>query len=289
MSFVSLVATKFRCLTLFGALAALALAITDTKAHEFWIEPNVSQIETGDKFSATLNVGQDLAGSTYPYLPPRFDRFTMTIGGNTKPVEGRIGDNPALQMEAAQEGLHIIAYQSRGDVLTYVDPAKFQQFLDYEGLDWVLEAHQKRGLPTAYFKEIYTRFAKSLVQVGPYQEDDAGQNQAVGLPIELVALQSPYAPQTSRVDVLLLREGKPLENIQVATFQRMNDSTVARRLTRSNAEGVANITLDGGGFYLISAVQMEETDPAKFKEDTAGRKPVWHSLWASLSFRLEAD
>tara|TARA_R110002096_G_scaffold53165_22_gene138346 strand:- start:430 stop:954 length:525 start_codon:yes stop_codon:yes gene_type:complete len=174
-------------------------------------------------------------------------------------------------------------------VLTYVDPVKFQQFLDYEGLDRVLEAHQKCGLPPAYFKEIYTRFAKSLVQVGPYRDDDVAQNQAVGLPIDLVALQSPYAPQTSRVDVLLLRQGKPLENIQVATFQRMNDGTVARRLTRSDAEGLAGITLDSGGFFFISAVQMEETDLAKFKEDTGGRKPVWHSLWASLSFHLEAD
>ncbi|WP_306257747.1 DUF4198 domain-containing protein [Pararhizobium sp. IMCC21322] len=267
----------------------MTASIEGTLAHEFWIEPDTSQIAVGEGFTATLNVGQDLSGSTYSYLPPRFERFTITAGGSTKPVESRVGDNPALQMRIEDPGLQIIAYQSKIEGLTYASPEKFQQFLDYEGLDWVLDTHKERGLPSKNFRENYTRFAKSLVQVGPYKSDGSSADQAVGLPIELVAMNSPFEPGRERLEVQLLRSGLPLENIQIATFQRNIDGSVSRRLTRSDANGIADILIDSGGFFLVSAVQMEAIDPKQSAEAVNGRIPVWQSLWASLSFRLQAD
>lgn len=267
-----------------GAIILSACFAAD--AHEFWIEPISSQIERGSKITARLNVGQDLKGSSYSYLPQRFDSFTYTVGGKTAPVEGRLGDNPALNMTAIEDGLHVIAYQSKAEILTYTEASKFNQFLDYEGLGWVLEVHNKRGLPETRFKEAYTRYAKSLVQVGAYNDEEKQFDQAVGLPIELVAEQSPFRPDADFIDVTLLRDGKPLPDIQVATFQQMPDGTFQRRLTRSDQQGKAKISLGGGGFFLISAVQMEEANPADYDEDVVGRKPVWKSLWASLTFRL---
>lgn len=272
---------------LFYGCAVFLSASVAADAHEFWIEPVASQIERGDKITARLNVGQDLKGSSYSYLPQRFERFTYTVGGTTTPVEGRIGDNPALDMTTRQTGLHVIAYQSKAEMLTYTEASKFESFLDYEGLDWVLEAHRNRGLPDTKFKETYTRYAKSLVQVGPYGETAVQQDQAVGLPIELVAAQSPFKSDTDTIAVVLLRNGKPLPNIQIATFQQSSDGVFDRRLTRSNENGEAKISLQGDGFFLISAVQMEEADPAEYDEDVVGRKPVWKSLWASLTFRLD--
>lgn len=279
-------ATEFRIFHVLALVGCLAGSVVDTSAHEFWIEPDASQIEIGASFSATLNVGQDLAGSTYSYLPQRFERFTVTSGGSTKPVESRVGDNPALQMSVDQPGLQIIAYQSEIEGLTYTSPEKFEQFLDYEGLDWVLEEHKRRGLPAENFRESYSRFAKSLVQVGPYNPDTSSEDRAVGLPIELVALNSPFEPGREQIDVQLLRSGLPLDNIQIATFQRNSDGSVSRRLTRSNADGMAEIEISGDGFILISAVQMEAIKPDQEPVAVNGRVPVWQSLWASLSFQL---
>lgn len=269
----------------YGGLIFLFAGFT-ADAHEFWIEPVSSQIESGEKITARLHVGQDLKGSSYSYLPQRFERFTYTLGEKTAPVEGRLGDNPALNMIAKDAGLHVIAYQSKAEMLTYTEASKFVGFLDYEGLDWVLEAHKKRGLPDTKFKETYTRYAKSLVQVGKYNGEAAQQDRAVGLPIELVAAQSPFRPDVDFIKVILLHAGKPLSNIQIATFQQKPDGVFVRRLTRSNAQGEARVSLTGKGFFLISAVQMEEADPADYDEDVVGRKPVWKSLWASLTFRL---
>lgn len=277
---VKISATKLRVLQVLAVIGCIAGPVLDTSAHEFWIEPDVAQIDIGDGFSATLKVGQDLAGSTYSYIPARFERFTVTANGATRPVESRVGDNPALHMEADQLGLHIIAYQSKFETLTYSSAEKFQQFLDYEGLDWVLNAHERRGLPADNFKENYTRFAKALVQVGPYHFNSSSNDRAVGLPIELVALQSPFEPDRKRIEVQLLRSGKALADIQVATFQRNADDSVSRRLTRSNGEGIAEIEIIGDGFVLVSAVQMEALSTG-----TGEAAPVWQSLWASLSFQ----
>ncbi len=277
-------ATKLRVLQVLAVIACIAGPVLDTSAHEFWIEPDVAQIGVGDGFSATLRVGQDLAGSTYSYIPARFERFTITANGATKPVESRVGDNPALQMEADQLGLHIIAYQSKFETLTYSSAEKFQQFLDYEGLDWVQDAHERRGLPSENFKENYTRFAKALVQVGPYSFNSSSNDRAVGLPIELVALQSPFEPNRNQIEVRLLRSGNALADIQVATFQRNVDGTVSRRLTRTNGEGIAEIEIIGDGFVLVSAVQMEA-----LVAGAGEAAPVWQSLWASLSFQPKPD
>jgi uncharacterized GH25 family protein len=258
----------------------LACSVLETSAHEFWIEPDASQIVVGDDFTATLKVGQDLAGSTYSYIPANFERFTITANGATKPVKSRVGDNPALQMEADQLGLHIIAYQSSFETLTYASSEKFEEFLEYEGLDWVLDAHRRRGLPSDGFKEIYTRFAKALVQVGPYGFNSSSNDQAVGLPLELVALRSPFEPDRRQIEVQLLRSGEVLADIQVATFQRNADGTVSRRLTRTNEKGIAEVQIIGDGFVLVSAVHMEALDA-----EAGEAMPVWQSLWASLSFQ----
>lgn len=273
--------TRFFC----GAGMFLSACVA-ADAHEFWIEPVSSQIEVGGNIAARLNVGQDLKGSSYSYLPQRFERFTYTVGKETAPVESRLGDNPALNMTAAKNGLYVIAYQSRGEMLTYTEEKKFQGFLEYEGLDWVLDAHKKRGLPATKFKEAYTRYAKSLVQVGNFSQGEDLQDQSVGLPIELVAAQSPFKPKTESITVTLLRNGQPLPDIQIATFQQTKGDKSERRLARSDAQGQVEISLVGKGLFLVSAVHMEEADPADYNEDVVGRKPVWSSLWASLTFRL---
>ncbi|MBL4647189.1 MAG: DUF4198 domain-containing protein, partial [Rhizobiales bacterium] len=194
MKRIARIAAKNRVLpgllqSIFSGALALMLFSGAASAHEFWMAPKDSTVEIGDTILGTLNVGQDLKGNTYSYLPPRFERFTATIGDDTFDVQGRAGDNPALNMVAEKNGLHIFAYQSKPERLTYSKREKFENFLKYEGLDWVLAAHDARGLLPKGFRENYTRFAKALVQVGKPTRND--MDQLIGLPIELVALTNP--------------------------------------------------------------------------------------------------
>ena len=82
------------------------------KAHEFWIAPDKHLISTSDDVVAALRVGQDFAGNSQAYLPQNFRRFDYAIAGRIAPVEGRLGDRPALRMDAPGDGLMVIIHET---------------------------------------------------------------------------------------------------------------------------------------------------------------------------------
>lgn len=187
---------------------------------------------------------------------------------------------PALSYKPATAGLQVIAYHSTADRVTYDDPDRFREYLAYEGLEGIAEAHRARGLPEAGFTEEYTRFAKALVQVGPVDERD--RDASLGLRFELVAENNPYAPGAETVTVTLLRLGEPVVGRQIAVFRCTGE--VTRGLVRTDARGQAAIPIGGGGVFLLNAVDIRPVQPDVAEKDAV----VWASDWASLIFGLGA-
>ncbi|MBB5516604.1 hypothetical protein FHS89_002635 [Rubricella aquisinus] len=254
------------CLMLFASTAT---------AHEYWIEAEDFALAPGAALKADLKVGQDLSGNRLSYFPPGFVRFDLYDNAGARPVEGRIGDRPALSASDLAPGLTIAALETTPSSLTWSEAETFQAFLDYDGLEWVAAVHRDRGLPAEGFSESYTRYAKALISVGT----PIGQDQVTGLTFELVALENPYAFD-GPLPVLLLYRGAPKAGTQIALFHRAPDGTVSRELFRTDAAGQAVIPRRGAGLSLLSAVHMEPR---------AGDPHVWHSLWASLTYDVGAS
>lgn len=245
------------------------------QAHEFWIEPLDFTLENGVAVTGQNHVGQMLKGDTYSYIPASFVRFDMVDSEGVQPVEGTLGDRPALRFEPRVAGLHIAVYQSVPSTLRYRKALKFEGFVAKEGLDGVLEAHAARGLPAVDFREAYTRFAKALVAVG----EGAGEDRPVGLRLELIALSNPYDTDGPvRAEVRF--EGAPIAGVQVAAFRRDGEGAVTRTLFRSDAEGRVAVPREDAAMTLLSAVHMVEPSA----ELAERRNVVWHSLWASLTY-----
>jgi uncharacterized GH25 family protein len=258
-------------------VVALANFSLPLNAHEFWISPKSSSVSLGDKVILDLQVGQMLVGQSYPYLSQKFGRYQITDNDGVHDLLSNEGDIPSAIYDATVPGLNIIAYHALPEQVTYDSLQEFADFLEEEGLGPVVNRHRERGLPDADFTEAYTRNAKALVQVGPAFEAD--QDLATGMEFELVALRNPYLPVTS-VPVKLLWQGVGVPNAHVAVFQRVGRS-VERTTYRTNDQGIVDILLRGEGFYMISAVHMEEN------EESSGA--VWHSTWASLSFAIGSE
>ncbi len=258
-----------------SASLVFALGLGPASAHEFWIEPLDFTVKPGGAVAAHNRIGQMLKGDIDPYISSTFERFTLTDADGTRPVKGNLGDRPALKMKPERDGLHIAAYQSTPSTLRYSAFGKFEKFVTKEGLAWVLDAHEQRGLPDTKFRESYTRFAKSLVAVGA----GAGADTALGLRIELVALTNPYT-EDGPVRVQLLFEGEPAPDIQIAAFRRDADGAITREVTRTDAEGRATIPRQDAETTLLSAVHMVEPGAGLVKR----KGVVWHSLWASLTY-----
>ncbi len=260
-------------------LAAILFA-NAVSAHEYWIEPDVYRLESGANIVAEVKVGADFNGDTYAYFPDNFISFDVTDSVETRPIEGRIGDSPAIDIQTTRDGLHVLSQFSSTSKLTWKTYQEFEEFVKLHGMDWVLETHAERGLPDSGFEEAYTRFSKSLVALG----NGAGADSYTGMFFELVAGANPYTDDTSNgLPVTVLFEGNPLPDTLIHVFYRANpDSEVVKSAVLADATGQAVIPDFGDGEYMVNAVYMV----VPFPQDVARTGVVWHSLWASLTFQF---
>ncbi len=258
-------------------IAALALLAAPLQAHEFWIEPQVFEVPPGDPVVATIHVGSELKGAAYSFNPMNFTRFEIVTDAGVQPVEGRIGDRPALNMVPDGAGLATVVHVTRDYSLTYREWEKFTDFCEHKDFEWAIARHLERGLAQERVYERYSRHAKSLVALG----DGAGADREVGLLTEIVALANPYTDDLNDgFPVQVLYQGVPRADVQVELFEKMPDGTVAIRYYRTDAEGRAVVEVTPGNFYLVDSVVMRELDVVEDKD------PAWESLWASLTFQV---
>lgn len=263
-----------------AGLAIICLTITPAFAHEMWIEPEQWQLQPGDTLTGDLIVGENFKGLRQRYNPDEFVRFAIVAGERETPVEGRLGDRPALSAPAGDDGLTVAVFVSNVLTTRYRDYAKFSNFVTHKALGGVLEAHDERGLARDDITEAYRRYAKALVQVG----DGAGEDRRIGLLTELVALENPYGPSVDDgVDVELWYEGATVANHQIEVFEKPADGGDTRVFTlTTDAAGRATVPVRPGHAYLVDSVQMRVPEAAL----TAQNNAVWESLWASLTFRI---
>lgn len=247
--------------------------------HEFWIEPEKYQVESGTQVVAQLRNGQEFEGIALAWFDNRFTRFDMTLGDETRNVDGRLGDTPALDALAWQDGLLIVVHETTPSSLTYTEWEKFLKFADHKDFATAAADHKAAGWSMERFRESYTRHAKALLAVGA----GAGQDRAFGLATEFIALTNPYADDfDGMMKVRVEYQGEPRADAQVEVFEKTPSDDVTITLHRTDENGVASIPVASGNSYLFDAVVLRPSDAAG-SSDTA---PVWDTLWAALTFMV---
>ena len=244
-------------------------------AHEFWISPENHRLDAGDTLRATLLVGTNLDGETYPYLSHRFKSFTIHDANGSRAYTGNEGDIPALVDRVSAPGLTTLLYHSKPSTLHYRKWEKFLRYTKAEGLTGAVEAHLAKGLPGEGFSEHYTRNAKSLVQVGSVKT--AHQDKRHGMPFEIVALQNPFAEGTKALPIRLYWQQTPANDVQITVFRQDAEGSVTREITRTDTQGNALIPLHGQSRYLLNAVRLDRTP---------GETTDYASFWSSLTFAI---
>ncbi len=261
---------------LLAATIASFAVMGKAHAHEFWIDALAYAVSPGEAIAGDLRVGQEFEGSPYSFIPRSFTRFDVTLGDETRPVERRLGDLPALLMEDLPEGLAIVAHETEAARLTYNDEwDRFLRFAEHKDFGDVGAMHDARGLSRDLFVETYTRHAKALIAVG----DGAGADRELGLTTEIVALANPFTDDLSDgLPVQVFYLGDALPDVQVELFDRAPDGEVTITLHRTDAEGIAVLPVEAGHEYLADHVVLAAIESAN--EGDA----VWHSYWAALTF-----
>lgn len=255
----------------------LGLSTFAANSHEFWLSPEDYTVSDADVMQVRLRVGAGMKGVELPYLPADIARFEVVQGDTVRPVTARMGDNPALAMDAGVDGLAVAVLETLDSRLTYNDFTVFLSFITHKDLLTDLADHRARGLPNTGFQETYRRHAKTLIAVGP----GAGSDRVMGLKIEIVAGANPYTDDLSQgMPLTVWLDGAPRPDAQVELFETAPDGTVTTTLHRTDAEGRVTVPVRPGMEYLADNVDLRPLD-----NDDPQVGPVWHSDWASLTFR----
>lgn len=257
-----------------GAALLPFLAAARLLAHDFWIEPTTYRPQVGETVGLALRVGQGFRGDPVPRRPGLIEKFVAASSAGVKPVEGVTGRDPAGVARTGEPGWVAVGYRSRPK--SHELPAeKFEQYLKEEGLERIIAARAARGESLKPGNEIYSRCAKSLLDVNG--AGAGGYDRALGLRLELVPEMSPKLTGGGRsMPFRILFEGKPLSGALVVAMNR--DDPGKRFSARSDGTGRVAFDLAPAGVWLVKAVHMI---PAT-KESGAD----WESLWASLTFEI---
>lgn len=260
----------------------LLLSASNSYAHEMWIEPVKFSVQPQDTIYAHEKVGQNFKGNEYSYLASSYKQFNITEGDTTRPIKSRLGDVPVVREVATEEGLLILSAITSGTELNYETREKFDEFIKAEGLDWVFEAHKKRGLPEKGFTEIYSRNPKALIKVG----HGKGSDRALGLPLEWVVETNPYTSDEG-IKAQLLWQGEAFPNAHVNVFNKPKHDSLTEEMSKTelitDEQGRVVIPRGNGGLFLINSVRMIE--PSKEKAEKTGA--VWESIWASVTYEIQ--
>lgn len=251
--------------------AALLLPCWQSSAHEFWLDPVQYMPKAGASVPIVFRIGLNFQGDTYPFVRSLSRRFTVTDRQGERAIKTLDGDDPAAELKFASSGLSVLVHERVQEQVVFPTFAEFQESLTIEGLEPIIEKHQSAGKPMANIRELYSRCAKSLVNVGK----GGGDDKLVGMPLELVSEKNPYQlAGATELPVRLYAQGKPISGVLVKSFNR--DDPMSPLLARTDREGRVMVDVSRAGEYLVSAVQM--------LEPKSGDDADWVSFWASLTF-----
>ncbi len=257
------------------ACAFAALLASPLRAHDFWIELSTYRPAVDATVDVRLFVGQRFRGEALPRNPAMIVRFALASEQGETPVPGRAADEPAGRVRIQMPGLQVIGYRSRNTPVS-LEPAKFDEYLREEGLEWVIGDRAKRGESRKPSREIFSRCAKALLSAG--DGGATGYDRAFGFELELIPEKNPYELKGGDgLPVRVAYEGKPLAGALVTALPY--DEPEKRISQRSDANGRVTFVLPREGVWLVRAVHMIPAAAGNAEAD-------WESLWASLTFEI---
>ncbi len=265
-----------------AGFAAAALAVP-AFAHDLWLQPTAFWIPAGGVAPTAVWIGHAQARERWSVDPRRVLSFRSV---SARGVEDRLAELRASQLRRdaplrfPTPGTHLLAMES-SHAVSELPAIRFNDYLVVEGLTPAQQLRTRMGATDRAGREIYSRRAKTLVQVGPYDmRAQAHVTRPLGMTLEIVPDRSPYGLRRGQpLSVRVLYEGRPLRGGLVKLYDLASDEQPVAT-ARSDAAGRATFPMPGPGAWLLNVVW---TRPI-----TGDPRGDFDTTFSSLSFGVPA-
>jgi uncharacterized GH25 family protein len=188
-------------------------------AHDFWLQPRLYWLPPSGSTTVSIQVGH---GALRQPSPLTLDRITLLrktgpkgpvdIKATLLPGEGVF--NSPISFGAA--GTYTVSLETN-HASSVLPAIRFNDYLKFEGLRPALELRTRNKSSDAPGREVYSRRAKALIQVGaPSAKSSAQITRPLGMSLEIVPEKNPYLLGVNEpLAVTVVFEGHPLPNALV--------------------------------------------------------------------------
>ncbi|MFQ5527234.1 MAG: DUF4198 domain-containing protein [Thermoanaerobaculia bacterium] len=255
-----------------GKILIMLGAAQAAPAHDFWIEPSEYRPRTATSVRLDLRVGESFRGKPVARRQNHIERFVILGPEGELPAAGIEARTPAGFARIDTSTTYVVGYQSRPSAIV-LPPARFERYLEHEGLEVVSAERRRRGESETAGRELFSRCAKTLISA---EGSASGFDARLGCALEIVPESDPAGLGASGfLPVRVLYHGRGIGGVQVAAISKASPDQPI--VLRSDTDGLVEIPLAGDGPWLVKAVHMVRTPT-----DTTGAD--WESFWASLTF-----
>jgi hypothetical protein len=250
--------------------SALLLATTPLTAHDFWIDLPSHLQKPGHAFPVRFLIGN--VGSTKPW-ETLWRKIVSYRDYGPDGVHDHLAD---LHMTTAAEpggatttvagaGTHVLAfesYQAENDITA----EEFNAYAEHEGLTPALSKRKLDGTSATRGRELYSRRAKALVQLGNKATDNA--TQPIGQTLEVVPERNPYAlADGTPLPIRIFYRGLPLAGASVV-MERLDGQTAHGAPAITNADGRVSFPLVKDGRWRVGVVWTQPIVHPRAEFDT---------------------
>lgn len=250
-------------------------------AHDFWLQPNDYWVDSDALTLMTLQVGHGPSRQRSPIPARRIKRFDLISPDGSRfdlQKQLRLGQ-PAEDGEFRLEkpGSYLLILQTDDHAQTHLPSIRFNDYLKAEGLTPALERRTRLHSMDADGSERYSRCAKSIVQVGPFDASQPSHvSKPVGLALEIVPEVNPYgdSPATT-LPVRVIYLGRPLAGALVKLTNLEHDASPFE-VHSTDEQGRATFSRPSAGTWLLNVIwtkPLPRTDEVDFE-----------TIFSSLSF-----
>ena len=255
----------------------LLLAPFALYGHDLYLLPSTFFAHAGGVIQVSMHNGDAFPESEGA---PVFERVRdAQLGGRggkadiqKMRVEGKEGRGEVM---VPGQGSLVLSLRTIPNFLS-MKPDEFLAYLKEEGLDHVIAYRRDHGEVDKPSREMYAKFAKSLITAGA-PDDFAAQ--PAGLTIEIVPEVNPASVHAGgMLPVKVLFEGKPAAGLQLESAWAGGGANKVEVIGRTDAEGRVKVPVAKNGIYRLHSLKMQRRADTKDAD--------WDSFWASLTFEI---